>query len=47
MEFEIQDGPLKRSEADHAFDLIRELIGIGVPMGRIDYKGFDTEVVEL
>ncbi len=47
MEFETQDDPLQRSEADHEFDLIRELIGIGVPMGRIDYNGFDTEVVEL
>ena len=47
MEFETQDDPLQRSEADEEFDLIRELIGIDVPMGRIDYNGFDTEVVEL
>jgi len=47
MEFETQDDPLQRSEADHEFDLVRELIGIGVPMGRIDYSGFDTEWVEL
>ncbi len=44
---ETQDDPLQRSEADHEFDLVRELIGIGVPMGRIDYSGFDTEWVEL
>jgi hypothetical protein len=47
MEFETQDGPLQRSEADEEFDLIRELVEIGVPMGRINYSGFDTEYVEL
>lgn len=49
MEFETQDDPppLKRSQADEEFDLIRELIGIGVPIEHIDYNGFDTEYVEL
>jgi hypothetical protein len=47
MESETQDDPLKRSQADEQFDLIRELIGIGVPMERINYSGFDTEYVEL
>jgi hypothetical protein len=47
MEFETQDDPLKRSQADEEFDLIRELIGIGIPIEHIDYNGFDTEVVEL
>jgi hypothetical protein len=47
MEFEAQDDPLQHSEADEAFDLIRELIGIGVPIGRINYSGFDTEHLEL
>jgi hypothetical protein len=47
MEFETQDDPLQRSEADEEFDLIRELIEIGVPIGRINYSGFDTEHLEL
>ena len=47
MEFEAQDDPLQRSQADHEFDLIRELVEIGVPMGWIDYSGFNTEYVEL
>ena len=47
MEFETQDDPLQRSQADHEFDLIRELVEIGVPMGWIDYSGFNTEYVEL
>ena len=47
MESETQDDPLKRSEADYEFDLVRELIGIGVPMERINYSGFDMEWVEL
>ena len=47
MEFETQDDPLQRSQADHEFDLIRELVEIGVPTARIDYSGFDTEWVEL
>jgi len=47
MESETQDDPLQRSHADREFDLIRELVEIGVPMERIDYSGFDTEWVEL
>ena len=47
MEFETQDDPLQRSEADAEFDLIRELIEIGVPHEQIDYSGFDTEHLDL
>ncbi len=33
--------------AGQGFDLIRELVRVGLPIGRIDYSGFDTEHVGL
>ncbi|MDB3945690.1 hypothetical protein N9444_07265 [Gammaproteobacteria bacterium] len=47
MEFETQDDPLQRFRADEDFDLIRELMGIGVPIGRSNYSGFDREHLTL
>jgi len=47
MEFETQDGPVQRFRADEDFDLIRELMGIGVPIGWSNYSGIDTEHLKL